>query len=244
MTDPIEYPKIETLFDRDKKTFKVVEYLREAAFSIPRAWLVTEKVDGTNIRVHYVPAREETFEDAYLNEDGAASSRGQQTRTLPPSVTFHGRTDAAQMPPFLRAKLEELFPVENFADFDAPMTLFGEGYGARIQKSGGNYRPHDVSFRLFDVVVYDKKSGFQWWLDWPNVVSVADALGIDTVPALHLSADLEGIVTAVRKGLPSIVGIDESANEFESEGVVCRTDPYLFMRNGQRLVFKLKTKDF
>jgi len=50
----IPYPKIETLFKRDE-TFRVTDKLRLPEFALVREWLVTEKVDGTNIRVVYLP---------------------------------------------------------------------------------------------------------------------------------------------------------------------------------------------
>jgi hypothetical protein len=88
-------------------------------------WVFTEKVDGTNVRVHW---------------DGH-------------EVRFGGRTDAAQMPVKLLQILQELFPEylleQEFKDTE--VTLFGEGYGAGIQ-SGGVYRP-DPSFILFDVKI-------------------------------------------------------------------------------------------
>lgn len=43
--------------------------------------------------------------------------------------------------------------ISAFVDPDhepVPVTIFGEGYGVKIQK-GGNYIPDDVNFILFDV---------------------------------------------------------------------------------------------
>lgn len=66
----IEYPKIETLYARDPRTFKVVPgALRLSEYGLIARWLVTEKVDGTNIRVHLKGG----------------------------SVTYGGRTEAAQL---------------------------------------------------------------------------------------------------------------------------------------------------
>lgn len=94
-----------------------VEYLADLD------WTWTEKVDGTNIRVHW---------------DGH-------------KVTYGGRTDNALLPAKLLPELDRLFPEELFEQkFGAgEVTLYGEGYGAGIQ-SGGVYRP-DQSFVLFDV---------------------------------------------------------------------------------------------
>lgn len=120
----IEYPKIETLYDRDEK-FKVIPgVLRRPEFALPRRWVVTEKIDGTNIRVG-------------MTADGA--------------VSFAGRTDKAQIPVHLLAYLVATFTRDRMAAAFTPETevvLFGESYGAKIQ-NGGDYRP-DVGFALFD----------------------------------------------------------------------------------------------
>src|ERR1051326_8785157 len=162
------YGKIETVFDRDPKTFVVTERLRRPEFQLLHPWHITEKIDGTNIRVEL--------------SAGEASSWGYPERTL----RVLGRTDKAETPVFLSSAVQELFPpmedVWNVFHGDdlaneEPYTvvMYGEGYGPRIQKGGGNYRD-TPGFRLFDVRVGRK------WLDWPNVEDVAEQLGIQTVP--------------------------------------------------------------
>lgn len=214
----MKYPKIETLYNRDKDTFKVIpSELRLPEFGLVKRWLVTEKVDGTNIRV-------------MLDTDG--------------NVTFEGRTDRAQIPAHLLRHLDDMFTQELMCSLFEPnelgypeVTLFGEGYGEKIQK-GGNYRK-GVSFRLFDVRVGD------WWLNWSSVQEIARNLGIKTVPYLGYIdflptcyAELEDVISL------SVVAEEECGKLIRPEGIVCRTEPLLLMRNGQRLIFKLKFKDF
>lgn len=154
----IEYHKIETIFERDmdgsKKLIpgkfrnKTVEFLKD------NTWVFTEKIDGTNIRIHW---------------DGH-------------KVEFGGRTERAQIPAPLVNALnmmfggtdnEEIFE-QKFGEND--VILFGEGYGAGIQ-SGGNYRK-DVSFILFDVLVGNI------FLERENVEDIARTFGIDVVPII------------------------------------------------------------
>lgn len=128
-----EYHKIQTIFKRNPLTnYKT---LLEGDYSIPEfdylkdnTWVFTEKVDGTNIRVMW---------------DGKA-------------ITFGGKSDNAQIPVFLINKLRERFYPKQFAEkFGVETTevcLYGEGYGAKIQKGGGNYR-QDQDFVLFDVLL-------------------------------------------------------------------------------------------
>ena len=119
-------------------------------------------------------------------------------------------------------------------DEGASAILFGEGYGPKIQK-GGIYR-EDVSFRLFDVRVGE------WWLNWADVEDVADKLGIKTVPVLFRNLLLDDAVALVKSN--SVLAFQEAENEIPQEGVVARTDPLLMTRGGDRLMWKLKIKDY
>jgi hypothetical protein len=66
-------------------------------------------------------------------------------------------------------KMREAFWLPDEAGKIQPVkaVLYGEGYGAGIQKGGGQYRKVQA-FCLFNVLVADK-----WWLDWSNVGDVA-----------------------------------------------------------------------
>ena len=210
----IEYSKIETLYDRDPKTFKVIPTaLRLAEFGNIKEWLVTEKVDGTNIRVEWL-----------ANEK---------------RLLYGGRTDNAQMPTNLMVYLQETFKPEMFVDFENDMILFGEGYGEKIQKGGGNYRK-GVSFRLFDVLIGT------WWLEPENVSEIANKLGIKTVPSLGKISYLpesSGDLTLITN-FQSRTAQEDGGVGMAPEGIVARTQPLLFTRKGERLLWKLKFRDF
>jgi RNA ligase len=167
-------------------------------------WLWTEKVDGTNIRVGW---------------DGH-------------KVTYGGRTASAQIPARLLPVLDTLFPEEllelKFGENAA--TLYGEGYGAGIQK-GGVYRP-DMSFVLFDVKVG------HWWLRRDDVEGVAAAMGLAVVP-LVAYAPVAGAIDLVRGGLGSAWNPDHAA-----EGLVGVTPDGLLDRSGKRIMVKVKARDF
>lgn len=208
----MEYPKIETLFDRDPKTFSVTDTLRLPEFGLINSWLVTEKIDGTNVRVH-------------LSADG---------------LQFGGRTDNAQMPVILVNALRDTFSEEQVrAAFDPDVSevwLFGEGYGAGIQ-GGGKYSK-SARFRLFDVKVGD------WWLNWSQVADVATKLGVETVPVLRSKATLSEAIALV-PATSAVATIESDAPQKPPrEGVVCRTEPLLFTRRGDRLMWKLKNSDY
>lgn len=203
--EPIKYPKIKTLFKRDPETFNVVvgEFaLSEFEYLSRCYWQVNEKIDGTNIRVHW---------------DGEG-------------VHFYGRTSKSQIPVPLLASLRDLFPPEKFKGLD-PLCLYGEGYGADIQKRGSNYLPDSTSFRVFDV-----RCG-EWWLKTCDVEDVRKKLNILAAPLLYVN-NLRGIELEVGNGFKSAIG---TAN---AEGIVVRPTQQLFTRHGERVIAKLKTKDF
>jgi hypothetical protein len=218
-----EYHKIQTVFKRDPenkfRTLLEGEYsLPELGYLALNEWVWTEKVDGTNIRIIIEPRTDETRCERML-----------------PFVTFGGRTDNAQIPAFLVTKLNDLFlPFEQkqrLRDmFQDGAVLYGEGYGAKIQKGGGNYRK-DQSFVLFDVKVGE------WWLQRDDVYDVASKLGLDIVPLFGRGTLLD-MVEFVRRGFESDWG------HFPAEGLVARPSVELKTRSGHRIITKLKTKDF
>jgi ATP-dependent RNA circularization protein (DNA/RNA ligase family) len=205
-----EYHKIQTMFKRDmeSKSKKLLEgqwTLQEFEYLANNAWTFTEKVDGTNIRV--------------MLQDGV--------------ITFGGKTDNASIPSALVARLQERFlpQAEKMKEmFEFGVCLYGEGYGAKIQKGGGNYRP-DQDFVLFDVRVGD------WWLQQSDVKEIAAALGLDVVPIIGTGTLYDAIIM-VRQGIRSQWG------NFAAEGIVARPQVELKSRNGQRIITKIKTVDF
>lgn len=203
-----EYHKIQTVFKRDPenkyKTLLIGEYaLPEFEYLANNLWTFTEKVDGTNIRVEW---------------DGE-------------QLSFKGRTDRAQIPPFLLEALDELFTVNRFAEvFDGPAVLYGEGYGPKIQKGGGNYRD-DPSFVLFDVNVGG------WWLERENVEDISRKFDIGVVPVIG-KGRIDDMVHLAAEGFKSTWG------DFQAEGIVARPETELRTRSGHRVITKIKCKDF
>lgn len=215
----MEYHKIETLYERDEKTHRLKPelILKNSVYGIIKTWQFTEKIDGTNIRLIWEPAITVT--------DGPCR---------PESLRIGGKTDNAQIHADLivnierlelREKLREVFPTTD-------VILYGEGYGAGIQK-GGDYSD-TKKFILFDVLVDGK-----WWLSWENTCDVAAKLGIDAVPYFG-EMTLEEATGFVRGGFQSAL----NGGKMKAEGLVGRPIEALFDKKGHRLIVKLKTKDF
>lgn len=207
-----EYHKIETPFVRDVGgTKKLISGLyRNPAVEFLRycPWEWTEKIDGTNIRVHW---------------DGHA-------------VTLAGRTDRANIPRELFDKLKTLFcstaAEEMFEQLFGlkEVTLYGEGYGRKIQ-NGGAYIPDGVDFILFDVEVGDM------FLERPNVANIATAFGISVVPLIMTGTVAEAI--SYVKGHPK-----STIGTAYMEGLVGRPAVTLLDRAGNRIILKVKYCDF
>ena len=120
---------------------------------------------------------------------------------------------------------------ECFPEGDA--VVYGEGFGAGIQKGGGLLSPIK-QFIVFDVLVNGK-----WWLSDENMRDVAGKLGLNAVPYLG-EMTLEDAALKTKEGFKSLVAVSVC----DAEGMVGRPVEPLFDKKGSRLIVKLKTKDF
>lgn len=211
------YPKIETLFVRDER-FKVTGVLKRPVLGDIAKWVVTEKIDGTNIRLSYSRA-------AGIVEIGGRTDRAQ----LPADLVHNIRLAVTP------EKMDGLLLLDSHPE--TRITLFGEGYGPGIQKGGGDYRSDKV-FILFDALI----EGGDWaaWQDDDVVTGWAHRLDIPRVPVLGVWT-LDEIVERVRAGVESQ---SAAIKPRLAEGIVARTREPLFDKRGQRLIIKLKTGDF
>ena len=228
------YSKIETLYERNTERredgLKPGALLPELKLKNPlygaiKEWVWTEKIDGTNMRVEWDPACK-----MLETPDGSETT---------PVLTIGGKSDKAQINAHLYERMLKLFTPDKLVEVfpDKSVTLYGEGYGAGIQKVGGSYRT-DKDFILFDIFLHyaDNPMG-GWWLSDENMRGVAGKLGIEVVPLVGVWS-LEEAAEYVRKGFKSKIGIADA------EGLVGRTVGTLFDRRGHRLITKIKTVDF
>lgn len=205
-----EYQKIPNIYKRE--TYGK-NRLMEGKYTTPyleylsgNEWEWTEKVDGTNIRVIW---------DGYR-------------------VELKGRTDRAEIPKHLNARLEELFcgnaKEELFESTFGNKTviMYGEGFGEKIQ-NGGLYGK--VDFILFDIYI----DGF--WLKRSALDGIADVFGIKTVPIVGSGTLVEAVEYI--KNHPK-----SKLREAELEGIVCRPKQEILERNGERIIVKIKCCDF
>lgn len=234
------YQKINTIFKRDANNI-IMPY---DEFAIPELeWLrnckfdATEKIDGTSIRLEVIPT---------ITDDGSLITF---------EVAYNGKTDNANIPKHLEVFLKETYPEDkvlaalglpkvvteevmtekNWTSFESiPMyTIYGEGYGMKIQK-GGNYIRNGVGFIVFDVKVGD------WYLLRETMESIAEKLGAPVVPYMG-QFTVDEAIDFVRKGFKSTIAENP---DYDAEGLVLKTPDGLKTRRGERIVFKIKTCDF
>lgn len=206
-----KYHKINSVYKRDmnkngdfilgKWSNPEFEYLQNLQ------WEFTEKVDGTNIRIH-------------------------KTKD---SVGFMGRNDNSQIPKHLLQYLKETFTMERLSVIGCEeFTLYGEGYGHKIQ-NGGDFFPNEnkVSFILFDVKIIGN------WQPRANVVHFANALKINFVPIVFHGTLSEGIELC-NVGFSSVL----KKNGAKPEGLIAKPMVELLDRSGNRIITKIKLCDF
>lgn len=225
------YPKINSLYKREKQNGgKLIwgDYACEEFASINR-WSVTEKIDGTNVRIIY----------------------DQES----PNIQIGGRTDKAQFPLDLLTPLNKMFSFSQMNEVfpeARKVILFGEGYGPKIN-SGGWYRK-DPSFILFDVWIDGwwleryKVEDIAQQLDINSVPTLLKWDGSIEVSSSNNVRDywtMQEIVEYVSKKPIGPLSIEAQVSQKVMEGIVARAHPLmLFRQRHEPIMFKLKTIDF
>jgi len=202
------YHKIDSVYMRDERGRMLFgQWARpEFEYLSDCQWEWTEKIDGTNIRVIRSGGRWE----------------------------FKGKADESSIPgslvEFLRQRFEKWVPP---VTGDDALTLYGEGYGWKIQKVGPDYCP-DPSFILFDVKVGD------CWLRREDVEDIALKFDLRVVPVIGRGTLLEA-AEAARAGYKSKVAANV---DLDAEGLVLRPMERLLDASGRRIITKIKARDF
>ena len=210
----IEYPKIETVFVRDEKTRRVLP----DQLRLPEFGIVNSWIASEKI-------------------DGTNIRVGRKDG----QAVILGRTEGAQFSvpavDYLRSIFTREALARNFAEGDDDFVLFGELYGPKIQK-GGSYSP-TLRIRLFDVRVG------HWWLKREDVAVVAAGLGTEAVPEVSrlwsIPVSAEELACVMND---SRVASEDGGTGCRAEGIVARSEPLLLMRSGERVMWKLKFRDF
>ena len=214
------YTKINTIFKRDTKgNIMIGDFSRpEFEYLYNVKWLATEKIDGTCMSYYW---------------DGH-------------NMQIHGKSENALISSRLLTvmegllnedKLREVFPIkydENGNEVPFMVRIYGEGYGVGIQKCGGSYIQKNNHFRVFDIKIND------FWLEWDNVLDIANKLGLDVVES-YGEMTLAEAEEFVKNGFFSPIAENK---ELKAEGLVLRPLVQFTNRLGERVIVKIKTCDY
>lgn len=217
--DHVKYPKINTIYKRENGN---------------------DKEGNPLIIGDYATDCFEYLKDVKWNAEEKIDGTNIGVRFDGETVEFQGRTEKAQMIPELLERLKELFPVEklketfNKLEPGVQVVLYGEGFGRKIQKSGSAYIKNGVDFILFDVKVG------HWWLKRDKVEEIAASLGIRCVKLVG-QLTFDEAIEMVKKGFVSYESEDRT---LLAEGLVLKCPIGLLDRSGQRLITKIKRRDF
>ena len=210
----MKYHKIETIYERDNVTGKLIE----GKYRSKEVEFLKDNIWEFTEKVDGTNIR--VIWDGY-------------------KVSFGGRTDKAEIPTHLLEKLNILFGGEVKEQLfeqlfkEKEVVLFGEGYGPKIQACGSSY-VDEVDFILFDVTVNGK------YLSRNNVNEIATYFNIKSVPVLFTGVLEEGVKYA-KSNPTSTIAKDKT---LPMEGLVARPMIELYSSNGERIIVKIKYKDF
>ncbi|MDD4820760.1 MAG: RNA ligase family protein [Flavobacteriales bacterium] len=215
-----KYQKINTIFKRDE-CGKIIlgEYsLPEFEYLSNLKWVATEKIDGTNISIQLLKINDTEW-----------------------NMEFHGKTERAEIPKGIINRLSEItkdidwnyiFPKSQVGDC---ISIFGEGYGTKIQAVGSDYIKDGNDFIIFDVL-YNHK----YWIDYTNIKDIANKLNVGVVPFVG-EFTLHKAVDYVKEKHTS--SISENKNLI-AEGLVLQPEIPLYTKKGERVIIKIKYRDF
>lgn len=229
------YPHIDTCFKRSQEKGPNHNKIIYGDWTRPEfealkdlKWEATEKIDGTNMSYQIV------------TKDGNTD------------ISIAGKTPAANIPGHLLKVMQEKLTPEKIIEVfgktnpetsatEMPylIEIFGEGYGAKIQK-GGNYIKDHADFILFDVKITAVENGKPIWLTRESCENIAEKLGLKIVPLIGYFT-LDEAIEYVRKGFKSVIAENP---DYDAEGLVLRAPCGLLTRMGERIITKIKHCDF
>jgi hypothetical protein len=202
------YGKTPNVYLRDWETKKLVhgKYSKpELEYLQDCEWVWTEKIDGMNLGVTCVDGQLKIF----------------------------GRNGESQPPKFLKETLLVHFQklLKSWHIFgNKTVHLFGECFGAKIQKRGALYSTKN-HFALFAISINGT------WLSPVEVLCTSQLLGLNTPPEIGRGT-LREAVDFASKGFKSTFG------EFLAEGIVCHPEYHVLNCCGDRIICKIQSKDF
>ena len=249
------YQKINTLYKRDINNIIMQHYewsCPEFEYLRKLPWDATEKIDGTNMRIEVIqtPMLKPESDDIIGVQFDVTFKGKTDNAQIPPHLEKYMKETFDENRVLYSLGIEKYISIDKWAEhgwcvskedltpvydkIPLKYTIYGEGYGMKIQKVGGRYLSNSVSFIGFDVKVNDM------YLLRDNAMEVFKKLGADTVPYLG-QMTIDEAIEKVRKGFVSAISEDRT---LMAEGIVLSSPLGLKNRRGERLIVKIKYMDF
>jgi len=217
LNDFTKYTKFSSPFVKDEKFFNTKELTQQ----LPKGkWILTEKIDGANIRIIITKPDEEGNREIHI---------GSRKLILNPSDKSSGQfLDCLK-----EVNLHKL--KEYFQDINSTIVIYGEGYGAGIQKGG-------IYSAIKDFRVFDVRIGLAYQ-DFSYVEKVCIDNQLNLVPIFGNAdvVDYDGCILNLMNFKETLI---KDGTGGKPEGLVYKFEPVLLNKYGERLLFKIKFKDF
>jgi len=217
LNDFTKYYKFSSPFKKDDKFKNTNELSQE----LPKGkWILTEKIDGTNIRIILTKSD---------NEHPRLTLIGSRKLIL----NQNDKSSKQYMDCLKEVNLNKL--KEYFKDVDSTITIYGEGYGAGVQK-GGIYSK-EKNFRVFDIRIGEAYQDFKY----VEKVCIDNQLNIVPIFGEVDIIQYQGCLNDLNVFTETLI---KDGDGGKPEGLVYKFEPVLLNKYKERLIFKVKFKDF
>ena len=228
---------------------------KEAGYLLNCPWEAYSKIDGTNSKIAFFPSTSEIRVEGKTEK--AQSQHGQFEKLqeigerIKPQLCAMFPKESARFAP---VKNKETNKVQYYLEADGsaliepkngfvgveleevPVYIYGEYFGAGIQKCGSRYIQNGNDFLVFDI----KQQG--WWTPKDVRDALCKGLKLNTVPFLGVMT-LKEIEDKVRAGFTT--QFDRAADPtMLEEGIVARPIIPLCDGSGNRIIVKVKYCDY
>ena len=219
----------------------------------------TEKIDGTNSKIVYLPSTGECFcggktDNADIIGTGQKPFLDAIIERIKPILAEMFPPESARFAPVINEKRQPIYykntnEIGVLTDVvtpdingrycvdleEVPVYIYGEFYGKKIQ-AGGNYDKDGNRFSIFDIC----QQG--WYIPLDMLNDYAEKLGLDVVPYIG-QMTITQAEDMVRKGFKTTVN-NVSNPDYDAEGIVARPIIPIKDPRGNRIIVKIKTCDY
>ena len=217
LNDFTKYTKIGSPFKKDDKFLNKEELSQYLPKGI---WILTEKIDGTNIRIILTKPEEDGTRQIFVG-----------SRKL-----LLNKEDKGSKQYFDCIEEINLNKIkEYFKDVNSTVIIYGEGYGAGVQK--GSIYSSKKNFRVFDIRIGQAYQDF----DYVQKVCIDNQLNLVPIFGEVDLIHYEGCINDLNNFENTLI---KEGDGGKPEGLVYKFEPVLLNKYGERLIFKVKFKDF